>query len=275
MSDEISNSYSKKPLLMGILNVTPDSFSDGGKYSSLDPALARVETMLAEGADIVDMGGESTRPGAEPVSEQEEMDRVLPVFEAVKERFDVAVSVDTSNESLMRAVLPQVDIVNDVRALGRLDDLSFLAEASCQICLMHMQGDPKTMQNSPQYDDVVETVSAYLATRIETCVAQGIDRSRLIADPGFGFGKTLEHNLRVLNQLEAFAELKCPILVGTSRKSMIGQVLGTEIDERVFGSIATIVMAIQKGAAYLRVHDIAASRQAMDMTWAVLTEGKN
>jgi len=264
-----------RPHLMGILNLTPDSFSDGGLYFNKENALIRVEQMLAEGADIVDLGGESTRPGAHPVSAQEEMDRVLPVCELIKHNFDCALSVDTSSEVLMREALAlNIDIINDVRALQGVENLSFLASAKCKICLMHMKGEPDTMQNSPSYENVNKTVLTFLNNRINTCVDAGIHLSRLIVDPGFGFGKTLQHNLTMLNRLEEFQTLKCPVLVGTSRKSMIGQVLKKEIDQRLFGSIATVVLAVQKGASYVRVHDVAATRDAIDMTWAIMNEGK-
>lgn len=266
----------QKPQLMGILNLTPDSFSDGGRYTNKTAALVRVEQMLAEGVDIIDLGGESTRPGAQRVSEQEEIDRVLPICEIIKRDFDVAVSIDTSNETLMREVLAlKVDIINDVRALQRIDNIKFLAQSNCKLCLMHMQGEPNTMQLSPAYDHVNNTVINFLSQRIKFCLEQGIAQSRLIVDPGFGFGKTLQHNLSMLNQLEDFKILNCSILVGTSRKSMIGQVLKKDIDQRLFGSLATVVIAVQKGAHYLRVHDVAATRDAIDMTWAVMHEGSD
>lgn len=261
---------------MGVLNITPDSFSDGGAYLNKADALTRAEQMLAEGADIIDLGGESTRPGALLVSEQEEMDRVLPICEIIKCEFDVAVSVDTSNEILMReAIALKVDIINDIRALQRINNISFLAEADCKICLMHMQGEPSTMQQSPYYEQVNTDIINFLKNRIDYCVEAGIDQSRLIVDPGFGFGKNLQHNLTILNRLEEFQTLHCSLLAGTSRKSMIGQVLKKDVDQRIFGSIATLVVAVQKGANYLRVHDVAASRDAIDMIWAVIHEGKN
>jgi len=263
-----------KPQLMAVLNVTPDSFSDGGDYLAIDTALKRVETMVQEGADIIDLGGESTRPGAVVVSEQEEMDRVLPVFQAIKQRFDIAVSVDTSNATLMQEVIAGgVDMINDVRALARLTSIDFLAQATCKICLMHMQGSPQTMQNAPRYHNVNPEVIGFLADRLQFCQSAGVEANRLIIDPGFGFGKTLEHNLSMLNRLEEFNVLNCPILVGTSRKSMIGQVLNKDTKDRLFGSLATVVMAVQKGVAYVRVHDVAATRDAIDMTWVVITEG--
>jgi dihydropteroate synthase len=263
------------PQLMGILNLTPDSFSDGGAYNQIDKALLHVEKMLKEGADIIDLGGESTRPGAQKITQQEELDRVLPVCEAIKKSFETAISIDTSNELLMReAIALNVDMINDVRALQGVNDFSFLKDSDCKICLMHMQGEPHNMQDSPSYENLNENVKQFLKTRVEVCESQGINASRLVVDPGFGFGKTLQHNLTMLNQLEDFQSLGLPILVGTSRKSMIGQVLNKELDQRLFGSIATVVLAVQKGANYVRVHDVAASKDAIDMTWAVLCEGK-
>lgn len=263
----------KKPLLMAIVNLTPDSFSDGGQYISFDSALQRCEQVLNEGADIIDIGGESTRPGAQKISEQEEMDRVLPLLEAVRREFDCALSVDTSKAALMREALKhKVSIINDVRALQKVEDLSFLAQSDCQICLMHMQGEPQTMQNAPQYNDVIDEVKTFLQHRIDTCCSAGIDKKRLIIDPGFGFGKSLQHNLQLLNQLQTFQSLDCPILVGISRKSMLGQVLDKTVDERLSGSLAALVLAINKGAGFVRVHDVAPSRDALDFAWATMNE---
>lgn len=263
-----------KPLLMAIVNLTPDSFSDGGQYLNFDAALHRCEQVLNEGADIIDIGGESTRPGAQKISEQEEMGRVLPLLEAIRREFDCALSVDTSKPALMREALKhKINIINDVRALQQLEDLSFLANSDCQICLMHMQGEPQTMQNTPQYNDVVDDVKTFLQDRIDSCCNAGIDKKRLIIDPGFGFGKSLQHNLRLLNQLQLFQSLDCPILVGISRKTMLGHVLDKAVAERLPGSLAALVLAISKGAGFVRVHDVAPSRDALDFAWATMNEG--
>ena len=262
-----------RPKIMAVLNLTPDSFSDGGQFGGLDAALKRVEQMCHEGADIIDLGGESTRPGATTPGVQEEIDRVVPVLEQIKQRFDIAVSVDTSNAALMKlAIANGVDLINDVRALLQLDAFDFLANSSVDICLMHMQGQPGTMQKNPVYGDVVADVCSFLQARIESCVMQGIDRSRLLVDPGFGFGKSLQHNLVLLNRLDALKALGCPVLIGTSRKSMIGAVLDKAVDERLYGSLSTVVLAVNKGARVIRVHDVRASREVVDMAWAVINE---
>lgn len=263
----------EKPRLMAILNLTPDSFSDGGQYNSLDAALKRSEVLIQQGADMLDIGGESTRPGAEKIDEQEEMDRVLPVLENIKKHFEIPVSVDTSHAVLMKEALKlKADMINDVRAFARVDDLSFLKASDCKLCLMHMQGEPENMQKNPEYQDVLQTVKTFLKQGISHCEQAGIEKSRLVIDPGFGFGKTLQHNLRLLNHLEELQELSCPILVGTSRKSMIGMALKKQVNERLYGSLATMSVAIQKGAAYLRVHDVSESRDVLDMTWAIMCE---
>ncbi len=263
----------KKPRLMAILNLTPDSFSDGGLFNSLDQALKRSEVLIKEGADMLDLGGESTRPGAEPVSDQEEMDRVLPVLEGIKKSFEIPVSVDTSNALLMQEALKLgADMINDVRALARLDNLDFLKDSDCQICLMHMQGEPENMQQNPDYQDVLVSVKDFLQERVAFCEQAGIEKKRLVVDPGFGFGKSLQHNLRLLNRLEVLKELDCPILVGTSRKSMIGMTLKKEVNERLYGSLATLSVAVQNGANILRVHDVSESRDVLDMTWAIMCE---
>ncbi len=264
-----------RPNIMGILNVTPDSFSDGGKlYSServdLSKTLAAVETMLNEGADIIDVGGESTRPGAAEVSVQEELDRVIPVLEAIKSRFDTVVSVDTSTaEVIAEAAKKGAGLLNDVRALRRDGALQAAAATELPICLMHMQNQPKTMQVAPVYDDVVKDVLDFLADRTMVCEAAGIRRDRILIDPGFGFGKTLAHNLQLFKAIDQFVASGHPVLVGVSRKSMIGQMLGIDApDERVIGSVALAMLAAQRGAAILRVHDVKETKQALD-AWSI------
>ena len=263
----------EQPRLMAILNLTPDSFSDGGQYCNMDSALYRVQQMIQEGADIIDAGGESTRPGAKPPSTQQEMDRVLPVLEQIKKRFDIALSIDSSNPQLMQAAIDLgVDLINDVRALQGLQNMDFLASASVDICLMHMQGQPDNMQKQANYVDVLLSLSQFFEQRIAFCVQAGIDKKRLLIDPGFGFGKTLKHNLILLNRLDTFQTFGCPVLVGTSRKSMIGTLLDKPVNERLYGSLSTLVLALSKGARVLRVHDVKESREVMDMAWAVLNE---
>ena len=262
----------ERPLLMGILNVTPDSFSDGGSYNRLDAALAHAERLLADGADILDIGGESTRPGAPYVSPEEELQRVLPVLERLA-ALQVPLSLDTRRTSVMRAALQAgaVDLINDVSALEDDGALALVAAANVGICLMHKQGNPDTMQQQPDYADVVQEVGGYLARRIELCLAHGIARERLLADPGFGFGKTLAHNLellRALPQLEAMAG--APLLVGMSRKSMLGAITGeAQPDQRLGASVAAALLAAQRGAKVIRVHDVKATHQALQV-WQAL-----
>ncbi len=254
-----------RPQVMGILNTTPDSFSDGGNSYcdnrlSIDIALRRAEQMLVDGASIIDVGGESTRPGAASVSEQEELDRVVPVVDALVNKLDALVSVDTSTAKVIReSARYGAGMINDVRALLRDGALLAVAETDLPICLMHMQGQPNTMQDSPAYDDVVADVRSFLQGRIDACHAQGITRERIILDPGFGFGKTLAHNLALLQRLSEFTDLGYPLLVGMSRKSMLGQLLGRSVDERLPGSLALAILAAQRGAAIIRVHDVAAT----------------
>ncbi len=245
------------PLVMGILNVTPDSFSDGGKYASYKSALYQAEKMIEDGADIIDIGGESTRPGASAVSEQDEVDRVIPLLRAIKEKFDVNVSIDTSKAEVMRQAIEHgADMINDVRALQNEGCLAVLAESNLPICLMHMQGLPKTMQNNPSYEDVISDIKRFFIERINACEQYGIERARLILDPGFGFGKTLEQNYQLLAQLAQFNDLGLPLLSGTSRKSMIGDLLSRNVDDRLAGSLATAIIAAQQKANIIRVHDV-------------------
>jgi dihydropteroate synthase len=264
------------PAVMGILNITPDSFSDGGQLYSdgqLDQSktLYAVETMLADGADIIDIGGESTRPGASPVSVGQELDRVMPILTAVKQRFDCLVSVDTSTaEVIKQATIAGANIINDVRALQREDALQAAAASGLPVCLMHMQNQPDSMQNNPEYRDVVGEVTAFLAQRKKDCIAAGIVADQIILDPGFGFGKTLAHNLTLFNALNQFAVTGHPVLVGVSRKSMIGQMLDCDVDQRLIGSVTMAVLAAQqisaaKGSLILRVHDVKETVQALSV----------
>ncbi|PWV73018.1 dihydropteroate synthase [Halomonas sp. A11-A] len=263
------------PRVMGILNVTPDSFSDGGRHVALDDALRHAERMLAEGAAIIDVGGESTRPGADEVSTQQELDRVAPVVEALVRELDALVSVDTSCPEVMReSAALGAGMINDVRALEREGALAAAIGTGLPVCLMHRQGEPRDMQHSPRYDvPIEEAVVDYLAERVAVCEAAGLRRERLLVDPGFGFGKTVEHNLRLLNRLERLAALELPLLVGMSRKSMIGKVLERPVEERLPGGLALTALAVERGARILRVHDVAPSVDAVNMTWAVLKEG--
>lgn len=264
--------------VMGILNATPDSFSDGGKLFrhnklSVESALARAADMLKEGASIIDIGGESTRPGAQKVSLQEELDRVLPVVEAIAKELDVVISVDTSQPELISAAAKLgAGIINDVRALCLPGALRAAAESQLPICLMHMQGSPHDMQDAPVYNNVIDEVVAFFHMRIKACAEMGITAERLILDPGFGFGKTLEHNLSLLNRLEQLQRLGFPILTGTSRKSMIAGVLDREVDKRLSGSLATVAIAVMKGAKIIRVHDVSESVDVVRMTEAVMRE---
>jgi len=263
------------PRVMGVLNVTPDSFSDGGDFFGLDDALRRAECMVREGADIIDVGGESTRPGAVPVSAREEIDRILPVIEALVSRVAVPISIDTSKPEVMRsAVKVGAGMINDVNALRCPGALEAASEAGVPVCLMHMQGQPRTMQREPQYLDVLSEVREFLRERVDACEAAGIAEERLLLDPGFGFGKTLEHNLSLLAGLEDLCSLGPPLLVGISRKSMIGTLTGRSVDERLAGSLAAAVLAVERGARLVRVHDIAPTVDALRVAWSVWVRRK-
>ncbi|WP_110669319.1 dihydropteroate synthase [Salinicola halophilus] len=259
---------------MGILNVTPDSFSDGGHHDALDAARRHAERLLTEGAAIIDVGGESTRPGAEGVPLERERERVLPVVEMLVREFDALVSVDTSAPEIMTEVAAAgAGMINDVRSLTRPGALEAAAATDLPVCLMHMLGEPQTMQRAPHYDQPIETaVVDFLESQIARCERAGISRERLILDPGFGFAKTLEHNLRLLNRMDALEALELPLLVGMSRKSMVGKTLGRGVDERLPGSLALAVMAVERGGHIIRVHDVAPTVDAVNMTWAVLQE---
>jgi dihydropteroate synthase len=263
-----------RPSIMGVVNVTPDSFSDGGSFDSAQAAVDHALRLVEQGADLLDVGGESTRPGAGPVDESEELRRVLPVVEALAARAGVPVSIDTAKPSVMRAALAAgASMVNDVLALRADGALDAVAEAGAAAVLMHMRGEPRTMQQDPHYDDVVADVHRFLADRILACQFAGIDRARLIVDPGFGFGKTLAHNLDLLRGMDRFATLGVPVLAGLSRKAMIGAITGRDTPrERLHGSVAAALLAVQKGAAIVRVHDVAATRDALAV-WQAVASG--
>ncbi|UHM92840.1 dihydropteroate synthase [Rahnella victoriana] len=260
------------PQVMGILNVTPDSFSDGGRHNTLDLALRHAQAMVDAGATILDIGGESTRPGAAEVSEDEELARVVPVVEAIARRFDVWISVDTSKASVIReAANAGMHLINDIRSLQEPGALQAAAETGLPVCLMHMQGDPKTMQQSPHYDNVVAQVDQYFVEQIARCVNAGIPKNKLLLDPGFGFGKNLEHNYQLLARLAEFHHFGLPLLVGMSRKSMVGQLLHVSPEKRVTGSVACAVIAAMQGAQIVRVHDVKETGEAMRIVEATLS----
>ena len=261
------------PRCIGIINTTPDSFSDGSELADAseqdflvdkDKVLQRVEAFIEQGVSIIDIGGESTRPGASAVSEDEELSRVIPLIESICQRFDICVSVDTSSATVMsEATKAGAEIINDIRALSDPDALAVAANSDAAVCLMHMQGQPRTMQENYQYDDVVNDVYKFLESRVAACTAAGIQRDRIIIDVGFGFGKSLEHNYQLLNKLADFKNLNLPLLVGISRKSMIGGVVNRPPQERLAGSIAATAFALENGAAIVRTHDVAATVDAI------------
>ena len=259
-----------RPRILGVINVTPDSFSDGGANESVDAAVAHGLRLLADGADALDIGGESTRPGAEEVPAELEIARVVPVIERLARETSVPISIDTSKPEVMRAaVAAGAGIINDVYALRREGALEAARDLSVPVILMHMQGEPRSMQEAPHYDDAVDEVRRFLADRIFACELAGIPKARIVIDPGFGFGKTLEHNLSLLAGLETFADLGVPLLAGMSRKRMIGELTGRDINERLVGSVAAHLMAAERGAMLLRVHDVAAMRDALAVWTAV------
>lgn len=258
---------------MGVINVTPDSFSDGGKFAMPERAVAYAGTLIEEGADIVDIGGESTRPGAQPVALDEERRRILPAVERLAD-CGVPLSVDTQKPELMReAIAAGASMINDINALALPGALEAVAATSAAVCLMHKQGDPQTMQQDPHYADVVTEVRAFLAARLDAAQRNGIDRGRLVIDPGFGFGKTQAHNLALLRELRQIAALGVPVLAGLSRKSMLGRITGRETGERVFASVAAALIAVGNGASIVRVHDVAATRDALAVWNAVKKKG--
>ncbi|MBW3690072.1 dihydropteroate synthase [Aeromonas dhakensis] len=262
----------ERPHVMGILNVTPDSFSDGGHFNQLERAMTHARQMVAEGATLIDIGGESTRPGAPDVSEQEELDRVLPVVEHMVRELDVMISLDTSKATVMReGCAAGAHLINDVRALLEPGALAAAAAADVPVCLMHMQGQPRTMQAEPHYDDLLGEVRAFFDERIAACLTAGIAREQLLLDPGYGFGKTLAHNYQLLAQQELLLDYQLPLLVGMSRKSMIGNLLGRPVDERLAGSLACALVGMQRGARIIRVHDVRATMDALRTGWMVMT----
>ena len=260
------------PKIMGILNFTPDSFSDSGKFFTLDKALFQVEKMLNDGADIIDIGGESTRSNAEIVTLEQELERVVPLVEAVRKRFDCLISVDSSKAEVFRqSALVGADILNDIRALQEPNALETAVELGLPVCLMHMQGTPQNMQQNPEYDDVVEEVADFLNQRIFACTMAGIPKEHIILDVGFGFGKTVQHNYQLLKHLNAFVASGYPVLAGLSRKSMIGNVINKPVDQRVAGSVAGALLAVQNGAKIVRVHDVAETADALKV-WQAMNE---
>lgn len=257
------------PQVMGILNVTPDSFSDGGTHNTPAKALEHARKMIAEGATIIDIGGESTRPGAAEVSPEQEAERVIPVVAAIARESDVWISVDTSKALVIReAANAGAHILNDIRSFSELGALQAAAQSGLPVCVMHMQGEPRTMQQAPHYQNVVREVYTYLEAQVARCVAAGIEKNHIILDPGFGFGKTLAHNYQLLDKLDLFHNLGLPVLAGMSRKSMIGQLMDVPPDERVAGSVACAVIAAMKGAQIIRVHDVKETVQAMKVVEA-------
>jgi len=260
-----------QPKVMGVLNVTPDSFSDGGRYAGVDAALARAERMVEEGAAVVDVGGESTRPGASPVSVEEEIRRVAPVIERLVSRFAVPVSVDTSKPQVIRAAVEAgAQMINDVRALRLPGALAAAAASGAAVCLMHMRGEPDTMQSAPAYTDVIAEVRGFLEARVAACLSAGIARQRLCIDPGIGFGKLPEHNLALLAGLAGIGEPSLPIVVGVSRKSLVGIITGRPPAERLAGSVAFAALAVARGARIVRAHDVAATVDAVKVAAALL-----
>ncbi|MAK86443.1 MAG: dihydropteroate synthase [Pseudomonas sp.] len=259
-----------RPHVMGILNVTPDSFSDGGRFAEREAALRHAEAMAVAGATLIDVGGESTRPGARAVSPTEELERVAPIVEMIARELDVVVSVDTSTPAVIRECARLgAGLINDVRSLQRDGALDAAADAGLPVCLMHMRGEPGDMQRDPRYDDVVEEVCSFLEQRMGACAAAGIPLDRIVLDPGFGFAKTLNHNLVLFRRMEVLHRLGRPLLIGVSRKSMIGAVLGRPVDERLYGSLALAALAVGKGAQIVRVHDVAETVDVVRMIAAV------
>lgn len=255
-----------QPQVMGILNTTPDSFSDGGNYYSVEAALHQAEKMINDGATVIDIGGESTRPGAKAVSELDEIKRVIPVLKAIKQRFDIIVSIDTSKAAVMTEALTYgAGIINDVRALQNPGCLQAVANANVALCLMHMQGLPRTMQQAPHYDDLINDIKAFFEERITACQQVGIDKAQIMLDPGFGFGKSLDQNYQLLALMHEFKTLGIPLLAGLSRKSMIGNLLNRDVTERLAGSLTTAIIAAQQGAKIIRVHDVKETVDALNI----------
>jgi len=260
----------ERPAVMGVLNVTPDSFSDGGRFASLDDALRQAEQMAKDGAAIIDVGGESTRPGAAAVDDQQELERVLPVIAALCTNLDIPVSVDTSKPVVMReAVAVGATLINDVCALQAEGAMQAAVELQQPVCLMHMQGLPRTMQDNPHYDDVIADVTDFLAARMAECVAAGLGEDLIMVDPGFGFGKTVTHNIELLGNLRQLQALGRPILIGVSRKSTLGALTGRAVDDRLAAGIAAAALAVDRGADVVRTHDVAATVDALKVAQAI------
>ncbi len=260
------------PMIMGILNITPDLYYDGGLHLHLDDALKACEAMVLDGADIIDIGGESTRPGAQPVSINQELDRVLPVLQAIKQRFDVPISVDTRHAKVMQASLEMgVELINDVQALLGDGALETVAQYDVYVCLMHMQNQPQTMQDNPCYSQVTTQVKAFLQSRKQAAIAAGISPEKIILDPGIGFGKKLEHNLELINMLESFSELDSPILMGISRKSMFEHLLGLKVEDRLAATLGATSIAVWHGAQIIRTHDVKATKECVQTVHAIKT----
>lgn len=260
-------SYSRRPLIMGILNITPDSFSDAGRFLNPEHAFKQAQQMIAEGADILDIGGESTRPGATSVSETEELERVIPTIERIRSEHDILISIDTQKPNVMlKAVLAGAGFINDVNALQSSNALSTAACLDVPVCLMHMQGNPQTMQNNPHYThSIIDVINDFFEQRIMACEKAGLKREHLILDPGIGFGKTVQHNLLILKKLSAFNYHQCPILLGVSRKSILGAVTNQPVSERLSAGLAAAVFAVLQGTAIIRTHDVAETKRALDM----------
>jgi dihydropteroate synthase len=255
-----------QPQIMGVLNVTPDSFSDGGLFVSKEKALLQARKLFNEGASIIDIGGESTRPGATPVSPQQELDRVIPVIEAIHKEIPAIISIDTSKPQVMQeAVKAGAGMINDVYALRQQGAVQMAADLDVPVCLMHMKGEPRTMQENPQYDNFLLDIKDFLQQRVHECEQAGIDRRKMVIDPGFGFGKTVQHNLTLVRHLQDFLALQLPLMVGFSRKSTIGAVLGKPADERVIGSVSLAVIACWLGAHIFRVHDVEETAEALKL----------
>ena len=252
--------------VMGILNVTPDSFFDGGKYSTLDKVMVRVNDMITEGVDIIDIGGESSRPGSDRISIQEELDRIVPVVSKIRDNYDIPISIDSMKSDVVEELLPfNINIINDISSLSDDNFINILKKTDAYICLMHMIEDPSIMQNNPSYRNVTEEVFKYLKDKSRYCIENGIDPKKIIIDPGFGFGKTLDHNYELLKNLDKFIEINTNILVGISRKSMIGNLLNQGLDKRLFGSLSAAVISLNKHAKIIRTHDIRETRIAIDI----------
>ena len=265
-----------RPAVMGVLNVTPDSFSDGGRFAVAEAAVRHALRMADEGAAIIDIGGESTRPGAEPVNEQEELDRVVPVIEAIRCELDIHISVDTSKPAVMRATADAgADMINDVYALRGEGALETAVELQKPVCLMHMQGEPRTMQNEPKYTDVVADVTQFLAQRVQQCIAAGVAGDLIIIDPGFGFGKTPAHNIELLANLRQLLDVGPPVLIGVSRKATLGAITGRDVRSRLAASLAAAVLAVNAGASIVRVHDVAETVDALRVATTIIEQGKD